>query len=151
MGFVDRGGPWVVGQVILFALILIAGWAGWASFEPLSTAGTITFWVGIGIAILAFMSLGQNLTPYPEPLADAELIERGPYRLVRHPIYTGVILTFTGFSIRAGSWIALGVTAYLIAFFWLKTNREEAGLRRKYPGYRAYSERVRARLIPFLL
>ena len=108
MGFIDRGGPWVVGQVILFALILIAGWARWASFEPLSTAGTITFWVGIAIVILAFVSLGQNLTPYPEPLADAELIERGPYRLVRHPIYTGVILTFTGFSIRAGSWVALG-------------------------------------------
>jgi len=141
----------VVAQIILFALILGAGWSDLAPFNPLLGLGTALFWIGLAIGFLSFLSLGSSLSPYPEPLSDAELIERGPYRLVRHPIYSGVILTFVGFSLRAGSWVAVGLTVVLVLFFWQKIAREEDGLRRRYPGYRAYCERVRARLIPFLL
>ncbi|NND14039.1 MAG: isoprenylcysteine carboxylmethyltransferase family protein, partial [Acidimicrobiia bacterium] len=84
-------------------------------------------------------------------LEHGRLVDRGPYGVVRHPIYAGVIVSFTGFSLRAGSWLALGLTLVLVAFFWLKTGREERALQAAYPGYVGYTQRVRWRIIPFLL
>lgn len=137
-------------QLGLFAAILTAGWIGTLPFDPLPLAGTAVFGAGIVIIGLAFAALGRSLSPFPEPLARGRLVDRGPYAVVRHPIYTGVILAFAGFALRAGSWLAIGFTIVLAAFFWLKTGKEEQALRAAYPDYLEYMQRVRWRLIPFL-
>lgn len=141
----------MLAQLVLFLIILASGWSKALAFEPRTILGTALFVVGIAIVGLSFWMLGRSLSPYPEPLAGGRLVDRGPYGLVRHPIYTGVIATFLGFSLRTGSWLALGASVVLVAFFWLKTGREERALRAAYPEYEAYAQRVPRRLIPFLL
>lgn len=138
-------------QLILFAVILGSGWLGLASFTPPPAVGTVVLAAGVAVLVLAFASLSESLSPYPEPRPGARFVERGPYRVVRHPMYSGVILTFAGFSLRSGSWVAVGTVGVLAVFFWHKSSREEASLRRTYPEYEAYARRVRARLIPFVL
>jgi protein-S-isoprenylcysteine O-methyltransferase Ste14 len=79
------------------------------------------------------------------------LITSGPYRWVRHPIYTGLLLGFAGSAIARGEW--RGVLALLIvaAALWRKLKVEEQGMRQIFgDAYDAYSRRVAA-LIPLLL
>jgi protein-S-isoprenylcysteine O-methyltransferase Ste14 len=68
---------------------------------------------------------------------------------VRHPIYGGLVLAATGWALLTAAVPALVGAALLLAFFRLKSGREEVWLRDRYPGYAAYAARTR-RLIPFL-
>jgi protein-S-isoprenylcysteine O-methyltransferase Ste14 len=103
-----------------------------------------------GVLILAgLFSLGSNLTAVPRPKEDANMVEHGAYRWVRHPIYSGIILGAFGLSLLRGGWLGLLYALILFIFFDLKTRREEDWLREKYDGYAAYQKRV-CKLIPFL-
>ena len=119
--------------------------------DPLRILGMVLAAAGAGLAFVASRRLGRALTPTPEPVAGADLIETGPYRLVRHPIYGGVILFSIGTALIldsvAGSVLALG----LLPFFYLKSVYEERRLRIAYAGYSEYRRRVPHRLIPFVL
>jgi protein-S-isoprenylcysteine O-methyltransferase Ste14 len=57
------------------------------------------FILGTVIALIAAVNLGKNLTPLPRPKENAELIQSGLYRLVRHPIYSGVIVLSIGWGL----------------------------------------------------
>ncbi len=93
--------------------------------------------------------LGRNLTPLIVPKTGAELMESGPYRLVRHPIYSGIIQMACGWGLWTGGWLTLCYTGILFLVFDRKLRREEALLLQTFPGYAAYARRVK-RLIPFL-
>ena len=98
---------------------------------------------------LAELRRARALTALPHPLDDAALVERGAYRLVRHPIYGGLILASLGLAVItpwAGTFIAVALLAIVLD---LKRRREEIWLAGRYPGYAAYRARTRA-LIPFL-
>ena len=73
----------------------------------------------------------------------------GVYRLVRHPIYGGVILIALGSSL-VWSPLALLPTALLVVLFELKSRREESLLLERFPGYETYRRRVRWRFVPGL-
>ena len=80
-----------------------------------------------------------------------ELIERGPYRVVRHPIYTGILAMFAGTAIALGYFG--GFLGFLLVFvsFWVKLKREEDLMLEHFPvKYAAYQCRVK-RIIPFLI
>lgn len=151
--FVERGGVWVVVQVGLFAAIVLAGRLDLAPFT-LARAAVIA-WALIAAALMlgaaASLSLGRNLTPYPKPVAAGTMIERGPYRMVRHPIYTAVIVGMLGVAVRAQDWVSIGLALTLVPFFYAKSSFEERHLTDQYPGYPAYQERVTRRLVPGLL
>jgi len=118
----------------------------------------LAFWVGAGItiagmafAVWARMHIGRNWSRSVTLKEDHELITSGPYRLVRHPIYTGIL---TGL---AGSAIALAQVRGVIGFamiailMWLKLSREERFMREQFgERYNAYAQRVAA-LVPFVL
>ena len=75
----------------------------------------------------------------------------GPYAIVRHPIYTGLLLALVGSALARGEW--RGVLAVVIAFLalWRKLRLEERWMQEQFgPAYEAYRKRVAA-LIPFLL
>jgi cystathionine beta-lyase/cystathionine gamma-synthase len=72
-----------------------------------------------------------------------------PYSVVRHPIYSGGILVFTGISLALSPW-ALAGTAALAVLWALKARVEERFLAATYPGYEDYSTHVRYRLVPFV-
>jgi protein-S-isoprenylcysteine O-methyltransferase Ste14 len=148
-----RGGGWVALQLALMAAILVLGVAGPGWPDParwwLKGAGVLIA-IGGGVVIAsAARALGSGLTPFPRPAERGELVDRGPYGVVRHPIYSGAILFLAGISL-ALSWWALVGTAVLVAVWALKARVEERFLEEQYPGYEQYRRRVRYRLVPFV-
>lgn len=148
-----RGEGWVVIQVVLFVLVVAAGAAGpvvdGAARIVLAAGGAVLVAAGGLLAVRGVLDLDDALTPLPHPRAGAALVESGSYRLVRHPIYGGIVLASTGWALLTASPPALVGAAVLLAFFRLKSSREEAWLRSHYAGYAAYAARTK-RLIPWV-
>ena len=148
-----RGAGWVWPQFAVMAVLLGVGFLPpeWPSGAQriLSGLGLVLVVTGGGIAVWASRLLGRGFTPYPRPLASGELIDRGPYRIVRHPVYSAGLVFFTGYSLHAGLLPLVGTS--VLGIVWaLKARVEEGFLRERYPGYADYIGRVRFRLIPFV-
>jgi protein-S-isoprenylcysteine O-methyltransferase Ste14 len=105
--------------------------------------------IGAVLATRGVVDLREALTPFPHPRPDAPLVEQGAYRLARHPIYGGLVLGAVGWGLITASALALALATVLLAFFDLKSRREEAWLVDRFPAYEAYRRRTR-RLIPFV-
>ncbi|MBN2113070.1 MAG: isoprenylcysteine carboxylmethyltransferase family protein [Acidimicrobiia bacterium] len=150
--FTARGGWWVAAQVPLFGGLL-AFWLlwgdGWGAVALVAGAAL----AGAGGALVAggLAALGSQLTPFPAPLHGGALVERGAYRLVRHPIYGGILLGALGVSLADGNWPGLVLAAALGGLFWAKSWVEEGMLATRFATYAAYRARVRRRLIPGIL
>ncbi len=148
-----RGEGWVVIQFLLLGLVVLAGVVGPTYAGPLSTmarvAGLALVMVGLVLAARGLLDLRDALTPLPHPRDGAELVDTGSYRLVRHPIYGGIVLAAAGYALVVGSPLALAGAAILLAFFRLKSGREEAWLRERYPAYQTYAARTK-RMIPWV-
>lgn len=106
--------------------------------------------VGLFIAIWARVTLGGNWSARVSLKENHELVQRGPYRLVRHPIYSGLLLMIFGTATLVGKAGALIVLAMCFGGFWLKLRQEETLLSQHLPGYSDYMRRTKA-LLPFLL
>jgi protein-S-isoprenylcysteine O-methyltransferase Ste14 len=148
-----NGEGWVVIQLLLLAAVAVAGqagpvWNGTARSVTTVLGGTLVGAGGI-LAARGLFDLRRALTALPRPIANGELVERGAYRLARHPIYGGIILGALGYALVTASPAAILAAALLLGFFDLKSRREEAWLVDHYPGYAAYRERTR-RLLPWL-
>ena len=97
------------------------------------------------------MTLGRNWSSVPQVKEQHELVVKGPYRIVRHPIYTGLILAAAGTALaqNRGSWLFMGVL--ILASYWLKIRVEERLMMETFPEeYPEYRRRVKA-LIPGIL
>lgn len=140
-------------QFTLFAAILglgllAPGWPDGARWW-LKGAGVLLIVAGGLVVVRAGRALGAGLTPFPRPADGAELVETGPYAVVRHPVYSGGLLIATGLALALSPWAL--VAAGALAVVWaLKASVEERFLRERYPGYAAYCERTRFRLVPYL-
>jgi protein-S-isoprenylcysteine O-methyltransferase Ste14 len=148
-----RGEGWVVIQFLLLGLVVLAGAAGPTYAGPYAAAaraaGLALVVAGLILAAWGLLDLRDALTPLPHPRDGAELVDTGSYRLVRHPIYGGIVLGAAGYALVVGSPLALAGAAILLAFFRLKSGREEVWLREHYPAYRAYATRTK-RMIPWV-
>ena len=117
---------------------------------PAALGAALTF-AGVLFSAWARFVLAGNWSGYVQLKHDHELIVDGPYRWVRHPIYTGLILMFLGTALAVGEWRALLAVAIASVAFWRKLRREEALMRTAFGGsYARYAERVPA-LIPYML
>ena len=105
--------------------------------------------LGLFIAIWARVTLGGNWSSRVTLKENHELIQRGPYRIVRHPIYSALLVMILGTAILVGQ--VSGFVALLICFlgFWIKSRQEEKLLTRYLPGYQEYKARTKG-LVPFL-
>jgi protein-S-isoprenylcysteine O-methyltransferase Ste14 len=106
---------------------------------------------GLLVAVWARVHIGRNWSGTITVKEDHDLITSGPYSLVRHPIYTGLLLALSAFALARGEW--RGVIAVALAFwaFWRKLRIEERWMREQFGvAYEEYSRRVSA-LIPFVL
>ncbi|HTW75985.1 MAG TPA: isoprenylcysteine carboxylmethyltransferase family protein [Steroidobacteraceae bacterium] len=106
--------------------------------------------IGLGIAVWARFYLGNNWSGSVTFKQDHELILSGPYRYVRHPIYSGLLLAFAGSACAIGQW--RGVVGFVLIFlaFWYRTRLEERLMIEHFgDAYRHYRAQVK-RLIPFL-
>jgi protein-S-isoprenylcysteine O-methyltransferase Ste14 len=114
-------------------------------------AGMILCLAGLGFAIWARVVIGRNWSGTVTLKEDHQLIERGPYRLVRHPIYTGILSMFVATAILLGHLAGSIGVVIVFASFWSKLIREEKVMLNQFPDkYGAYRQRVK-RLIPFVL
>ncbi len=109
--------------------------------EVLFWFGVVIFVIGAFITITAALQLNFNLSPFPSPLPGSNLIENGVYKFIRHPIYTGLILSFFGFAIISDSGYRILITAVLFLLFYFKTIYEEKRLIEKFPNYLEYKSR----------
>jgi protein-S-isoprenylcysteine O-methyltransferase Ste14 len=113
--------------------------------------GTAITAAGLAFTVWARMALGRNWSGTVTLKEGHELIRTGPYRFVRHPIYTGLLVAFAGSAVARGEW--RGVLAVVIAFaaLWRKLRLEERWLEEIFgDAYTRYRAEVRA-LIPFVL
>ncbi len=156
VNFSDRGGWWVVAQVGLFGLYALAMFGTESITEGIGLGfARVT---GIGMVVIAavigiwsFIVLGRNLTIYPYPAHEATLTDRGPYRLVRHPIYLAVIVGGVGLALAWLNTAGVLVALVFIPFFGAKTGFEEEGLAEHVPGYREYRSAIPYRIIPWFM
>ena len=120
-----------------------AAWPFWAGAAL--TAG------GLFFSVWARVHIGRNWSGTVTLKEGHELITSGPYAIVRHPIYTGLLFAFAGSAIARAEW--RGVLALVIVFLalWRKLRFEEHWMREQFgQRYETYSQRVAA-LIPSLL
>jgi protein-S-isoprenylcysteine O-methyltransferase Ste14 len=114
-------------------------------------AGAFLCISGLVFAIWARATLGTNWSGVVTLKEGHELIERGPYRVVRHPIYTGILAMSAGTAIAMGYFGGFLGLSLLFVSFWLKLRREEDLMLKHFPAkYAAYQRRVK-RIIPFLV
>jgi protein-S-isoprenylcysteine O-methyltransferase Ste14 len=105
---------------------------------------------GAALAIWSRWCLGSNWSSVVVVKRDHALVEAGPYRRIRHPIYTGLLLLFLGNAMLVGDWRGLLAVAIVFASFWRKLRVEEAWLTERFgPAYRDYRARTGA-LLPRL-
>jgi protein-S-isoprenylcysteine O-methyltransferase len=107
------------------------------------------FAVGLAVRWWAIVTLGRFFTVDVTIEQDHQLVERGPFRLVRHPSYTGVLLAFVGWTLTLGNWAAILVVLLpIFAVFVRRMNVEEEALRNALgEKYAAYMRRTK-RLVP---
>jgi protein-S-isoprenylcysteine O-methyltransferase Ste14 len=140
-----------------YFLLLATHYPGWLEL-PLTPQTAVLGILGDGLciggalfAIWARVVLGSNWSGFTATIKqDHELVQRGPYALIRHPIYTGLLLAMIGMALTKGvlaSYIGvlLGLTAFLV-----RIPIEEWMMIERFPnGYSAYQMRVK-RLLPFV-
>jgi protein-S-isoprenylcysteine O-methyltransferase Ste14 len=133
------------------ARVGLLGWRIVPGSAGAAYAGLALTTLGAAFAMWARSALGGNWSASVTVKEDHSLVQRGPYKLVRHPIYAGCLLAMVGTAIvfgEVGCFVAvvLGLVAW-----WLKSRVEEAFMTQQFgDDYRRYQRNVK-RLVPFLL
>jgi len=107
---------------------------------PIEIGSLITAVVGAVVILLAFIKLNTNLSPFPSPKTNAELIRSGVYKYVRHPIYSGILIVLFSYGLYTTSSYKLSITIILYALFYFKSAYEEARLEEMFTDYRSYKK-----------
>lgn len=161
----ERHEPWLT-QLLAYWLPLVAAalllgdgeWFGHSLLreqfvphsEPVHAIALATCVVGAALAIWSRYLLGTNWSSVVELKAGHELVQAGPYRFIRHPIYTGLLLLFLGNALQVGDWRGLLAVAIVSASFWRKLRLEERWLQERFGDtYRSYRQRTGALLPRF--
>jgi protein-S-isoprenylcysteine O-methyltransferase Ste14 len=149
----EKGEYWVLLQAALmlgFVLLPVYRLAGlpnvgrwsWAIATPLLLTAVVFVLKGL-------LDLGSNLTPLPYPIEEGQLVQTGVYAIVRHPLYSGIILGALGVAIGLLSLSHLAGAIALFIFFDFKARKEETWLSEKFADYAGYRDRVK-KLLPWI-
>lgn len=144
---------------IAIALIGPGDWFGdcwlharmYPPYAGMAVLGALLTLLGVAFACWARFVLGRNWSSVVQVKQDQDLIQSGPYRWVRHPIYTGLLLAFLGTATAIGEWRGLICVAIVAVSFWFKLRLEERWMRENFgASYESYMQRTKA-LIPGVL
>ena len=142
------GYGWVVVQIALFVLYGLAlAFGASASWGVWRWLGALLALLGAWVGLAALRMHGRKLTPLPEPNPALGLQRTGVYAVIRHPMYTGLLLSAFGLAILLQKPLAIVGATTLTAFFNLKAREEERRLQRNYPEYADY-QRATGRFLP---
>ena len=141
----SRGEWYPVVQAALLVLLLLGPrtWQGVPEWSgPCRRVGSMTGGIlllaGLVLAAAGALNLGRNLTPLPRPKEHGTLVVTGAYRLVRHPIYSGITFMALGWGLWLHSWPTLGYALLVFIALDVKSRREERWLVEKFPEYATY-------------
>ncbi len=127
---------------------MIAATAG--SSTAIGALGVAICALGVAVAVQARVVLGRNWGIPMSRRVDPELVTSGPYRFVRHPIYSGILLAMVGSALATGP-IWIGALVLSGSYFLYSAGREEAFMLERFPEqYPPYRRRTKM-LIPFVL
>jgi protein-S-isoprenylcysteine O-methyltransferase len=148
--------------VLLWGVILISIWLGIFMLWLFPNArlphprafyliGLLLFIGGIVLRWYSIFYLGRFFTVDVAIASEHQVVDSGPYRLIRHPSYTGALIAFVGFGLCLGNWLSLLLTTLPIsaAFLWRIRVEERALLEALGDDYRAYMRRTK-QLLPFV-
>ena len=159
IGRQDKGSHVVLLCLIVFGLLLGVLLAFTVQAFAITSASVFLFWLGIlliyaGIAfrLYAITTLGAFFTTTVAVAAEQTLIEAGPYRLIRHPSYTGLLIILLGFGLSLTNWLSLLVIMGCALIGFSYRIRVEEHVLKEHLGqrYQEYMRRTK-RLIPFVL
>jgi protein-S-isoprenylcysteine O-methyltransferase Ste14 len=155
----DKGQGWVALQFALLGFALVVGLldlSGWPEQVRggMRYLGVLLLAAGLVLAVFAVLGLGSSLTALPAPLESGQLRTDGVYSVVRHPIYSSLLLCVLGWALISSPWVLL-VVAALAVVLDLKRQVEEDFLARFYDGslgedYDSYCRRVPWALVPWV-
>ncbi len=129
---------WVTTQLMLMVALLFApGWLPLSALAPFRGVGLTLAWLGMILAGWAslYSRAGKSFTPMPSPRDNAILQTTGPYRRVRHPVYSSLLLWAFGVALAPGTIGHLLLAAAHLLFFNAIAAYEERALTRKFSGY----------------
>ena len=143
--------------LILFLALIVAsldfrfGWSRSIAPVPLAVivAGQIATVAGYGFVFWVMKTNSFAASTIQVEAAQA-VIQRGPYAIVRHPMYLGMAITALGMPLALGSYVALPLFALQVPLLMYRLIHEERTLCRELPGYTEYCQRIRSRLLPWL-
>jgi protein-S-isoprenylcysteine O-methyltransferase Ste14 len=125
----------VVGFELLFDDRLRVGWLGarfWPDLPSIAITGLAATALGVALAIWARVHLGKNWSAVVSIREGHELIRTGPYRNIRHPIYTGLLLATLGSALPVGQARVLIALPIIFAAIYIKARKEESWLAQEF-------------------
>ena len=114
--------------------------------------GIFLMFLGVLVRQWAIAILGRFFSLTVQIVEDHKVVEKGPYRLVRHPSYTGVLVTFIGLglAVQSGGALLVLLVVFGVSFGYRMLVEERTLLSELGPDYASYMKRTK-RLIPFLI
>ncbi len=140
--------------VMLFVLFAVAGLdAGRFGWSVMPLALQVIGYIALIFAMaVTYWAMGTN--PFLSTIVRIQddrghyVVTSGPYRYVRHPMYAMILLMYPGIALELGSWLALLPAVVIVIVFVIRTALEDRTLQAELPGYAAYAQRTRYRLVP---
>ena len=114
-----------------------------------SLAGDVLVALGLFVDLLVFRENSYGGSTI-EIVEGQKVISTGPYALVRHPMYVGVLIMIVGVPLALGSWWGLAMLALTVPVLMWRILDEEKLLKQDLPGYTEYTQKVQHRLLPYL-
>lgn len=143
--------PLVLALAIMWPWHLPFGLLGGRILPPLGWAGVLLTAGSMLFMVWARMSIGTNWSGRVTIKQEHELVDRGPYKMIRHPIYTGLLAAYVFTALCWGDWRGLAAVVIAVAALWRKLRLEEAFLTEQFGGsYQAYRKRTWA-LLPYII
>ncbi len=141
----------ILGNIVLLIFSALDHRIGWSQMPSyVSLAGDVLVALGLFIDLLVFRenSFGGSTV---QTFEGQKVISTGPYALVRHPMYAGVLVMVIGVPLALGSWWGLAFIALITlpGLIW-RILDEEKLLKKDLPGYSEYTQKVHYRLVPHL-
>jgi len=137
----------LLGVLVFSALAHRFGWSPVPAYGSL--AGDALVALGLFIDLLVFKENSYGGSTI-ETIADQKVISTGPYALVRHPMYVGVLIMIAGIPLALDAWWGLAIIAVAVPALIWRIIDEEKLLKKDLPGYVEYAQKVRYRLVPYV-
>lgn len=139
-------------SILLATAALDAGRFGWSAI-PMSVQAIGTAAVGAAIGVIWWCGAANRFLAAASRIQSERghtVVQHGPYRFVRHPLYASRMVLIFGVALLLGSWLALVPAVLNALLLVLRTSLEDRLLTAELPGYRKYATHVPARLVPGL-